>query len=716
MRKRGWALSKILKDNVMLDNDWELNGDCLDKLERVELANQPHILLQTEAIALGLDDVFLATSRFDALGKLKIEGVAGSAETVTAIEDMRLPPGKWGHASLKEVAVKDWPLGRTNLQAWLAGNSDPRFHFARADRVYAKFFEDFDETAKRKKFRVRLGVETSALEGVEGKTADAKDARWDAKVKFHVSTTWDDFTRKSWPDITGNPDTLVTHVDLSFEKVRDELQEAIAAKQEVDGTLIGKKARFNDRGELELSGICTSAASRKLTTEEITRFLRDKSPKKPGLPDRGVNTSGFALIDTAAVLRDLNEWVFNEKIDDVRVDRIYFDKAGELILMAMGPQGAKMAIDKRFEGLLAEHGILAKLKKSREEITVLRSPPPIEYVLATNQNELAKEANDPPRKLNYTPVGSLTAELRKYMSEHRRDPNWRGVVVRHGYFDRTDFNRPIYSLDVIVDRPAQKAALDKLVLEFTQKPAFASYLPKGVNPGIQTEVVPLDPMITRLRDVMPADPLFDHFRVEDAAHDDQGNLVLIVAGAGTPASLEPKNDEPDPVGQIRKRLKRMLDADSLWKQRSSLKKDSRLVLEYGNPNGPVPIDAEIAGLTSSYVVHNDLCKDLPEAPKVREMLRTALMHETGDSTLWYLSAVANFLDGKEVLAKRDLYRLAVIEKDHALDSPATEKRKARLKNLEALQGQSRVAVNELLKRAYRDVFADRPPLAMQTLR
>lgn len=698
------AINALIQKHIAIDSGAKLTADVAKGFANIELPDQPHVQLQAAANKKNLDDVYLASSSFNAAGELQIDGMISKGMNRQEFEKalraeldgkpaVRAKTGPFANAdrvSFSGIKEADWTLGRAALQAWLAGQSKDGLDQFRIDRVEYSYQQPGEKTDKI----IRLFVRIKLIE----LTGDAKtDINIHEKLSDQIlGKNWEAFTKPlaSVPaalrrePIVDKPDR--TTVKYADERVK--LQAAIASRTDIDGTLVWGKARFDSTGKLEPKGVWRGAKDEESRHREDleTRIKAELAKQNPTLAAGGVSAVKLASVDTQGVLAELGDWTA-ATLDDVRVERIYFDPAGKLTLKATAASkedGAKL--DAQFRVLLGRYEILKKLDESR--MAVVSAEPPVEKIAPVEVGANIAAF-----------TSSLTTDLQKFLADHAREDKYRGILIGRGYFDRRQGNR--YSLNVIVDERKQEAAVRDLVKDFAAKPAYAGYLGKDENPILSVEEISLRKLVGQLREVMPAYPLFDGFRVDDAVHDAQRNLVLIVAGVGTPDPLEPKAKEKDPIGDVRQTLKKMLDDHPVWRKRSAVRADSRLVVEYGSPSGPVSFNYDLGPLTA---IHGTRAV-FTDRGEMRAQVRTALMHNPNNSTLWYLSAAFNILDKREDLAMRDLRRVVLLEKEPEIYDFAVEAKKARIQVLEPFQGTMRHRVEDLLDKAFLDYHANKPP-------
>lgn len=694
------ALAELIQKHITIDSGAKLTVDVAKGFTTIDLPDQPHVVLQGAANKKNLEEVYLASSSFNAAGELQIDGLVGKNINRQELEKtiraelagkpaVRAPNASADRLTLSGIKETDWTIGRGALQTWLSGQSKDGLDQYRIDR----FEYSYQQPGEKSDKIVRLFVKLQVTE----LTGDAKaDANIHEKLSDQIlGKNWEAFTRPiSSVPAAARREPIVDKPEratFAYADERGKLQTAVAGQSDLDGVLVWGKARFDAAGKLELNGVWSGLDR---TTTAMEGKLKDVLAKQNArLATSGISASKFTAINTQAVLSELADWVA-ANLDDVRVERLSFDAAGKLSLKASAASKEESAkLDTQYRALLARYEILKKLDAARSMLVAANG----------EGGKLAAEAG-----VNLTTfAASMTNDMQAFLADHAREDKWHGILIARGYFDRRQGNR--YSLNVIVDERSQEAAVRELVKDFAGKPSYAGYLGKDESPNLNVEEVSLKKLIVQLREVMPAYSIFDFFRVNDLAHDAQRNLVVIVGGVGTPDVLEPKAKEKDPIGDVRQALKKMLDAHPVWRKRSAVRAESRLVFVYGNPTGPVAFNYDLGPLTAIEAARSLFTDRGP----MRDKLRIALMHNPNNSTLWYLSAAFNVIDKREDLASRDLRRVVLLEKDPEIDDFAVESKKARIPLLEPVQGPTRHRVEALLEKAFVDYRANRPPLELK---
>jgi hypothetical protein len=283
---------------------------------------------------------------------------------------------------------------------------------------------------------------------------------------------------------------------------------------------------------------------------------------------------------------------------------------------------------------------------------------------------------------------------------------WDGIMLRRGYFEPSS---GVLVLEGLSDSAKQRGEFEKVVAAFVEDEGkFARVFDRA--PRFDFPEHPLEPMLVRLRRVIPAYSELDGLTLEGASHDVENRLVLrfsfvgrrvAKAADGTLLTLlqedkryevrvrkenldaRPPQDEEAPPSAVR-----LLLVDQ---QPASVTLSERYVRE------------SIETLRKAYVdVRDDgSCRgeDLPkmDAAQVREYrlnlvarampkLDAALLHNPRDSTAWYLRSICFLATNDSILVRRDLRRMVRIERSI---QDGRSRRVERLELLEHLQGDFR---------------------------
>ncbi len=714
---RPWAaiieagLQEIVKDTLELPQGWKFKPGFTNNFSQIKFQEQPHFLMQSKSNEMQLDDVLLVTNAFDDQGELRLEGMVGSLDSQKKMMEIArqiLQGNKAIRGQLDPVLLArivapvtriDWDVGGPQIQQWFAGSDhgDRRLHAVRLDRSYFRFEEIFNEDAQEKRWGLSFQTTLLAIrEGVAtAKDENSKDSKpLPAVLSDRFEVLWPLFIKRRWPVtplfLNSKPRMVSTVEDVAFNASRDALQKAIAGKPDLDGTVVWGRSRFNSTGQLVLNGMCDRTEALASTATAIAQVLKEL---KSRLAERGVDNSQFVILNTRGILNDLADWTAKSQ-DDLRLNRLYFNSDYVLELNIDSPSNAATNIvSLQFKQLLLSLGVEDKLRSSRQNAGVVAGAmAPVALTVITSSNFKASLSND----------------LQKFFAGKTRDVDWRGILVSRGFFDRHNHNR--YSMNIILDEGDQQDRVQKLVVQYLTQQLYAGYLATpSQKPQFFFEVISTKKLVEQLRAVMPAYPIFDSFRVDDAVHDAEANLVLIVAGVGTPDLLEPAPGGKDPIGPMRSELKKMLDNSPKWRKRSAVRLHSRLLFEYG-ARWPVPFDYDLGPLTAIRISRHVFDGDRKQ---LQEDLNTALLHNPNNSTLWFLSGTFHMLAQREDLAYRDLRRVVLLEKDPTHDPIAAAKFLARVKTIEPFQGTDRHRVEKMLDKEYTDYYGNKPVIKLQ---
>jgi hypothetical protein len=203
------------------------------------------------------------------------------------------------------------------------------------------------------------------------------------------------------------------------------------------------------------------------------------------------------------------------------------------------------------------------------------------------------------------------------------------------------------------------------------------------------KMLPLDPMLARLRVVMPAYPELDGLTLLRGFHDIQGRLILRFSLIGY---LNTKAEAT---------LKKLLDVHTDWKARSAV--GVRLQLAGKSE----PRDPRIVEETLLKAVTHLRYERVDEA---LAQVSTTILHDPEDSTAWYIRGLCWMLKCDMEQSERDLRRTVQLEKE-GVRYPGP-RANLRLERLELLQGKSRERLNEIKLKVLNEVEAGKPPLAL----
>ncbi|HVL15732.1 MAG TPA: hypothetical protein VM529_24380, partial [Gemmata sp.] len=379
------------------------------------------------------------------------------------------------------------------------------------------------------------------------------------------------------------------------------------------------------------------------------------------LADRGVSIAKLGRVKVRELHADLKRFAA-EKLDETRLARLFFDRAGTLTLTCDTPDPA---------------GEAAAKEELRRRVKALGLPG--EPVVTASASPLPQ---------------SLAAHLRQRVAGAGGD-RWAGVLIEGGYFD--DRNR--FTLRGAADTEAQKRELTDLLATLAQQKEWAGYFAAAPAAEPDVAVVPLRKLVERAARVMPAHAQFDGVCVTGARYEfekDAGGLpgqtLVLVAHLAA---------RPDAKAAEALRALVAEDAKGLARR-----------LPRGRPirfeKDPAQRDAG-AELGDFRVGDGAATLAKGELDKAAAWLEVGRLHYPADSTVWYLSAYYHLARGDEELARRDLYRS--IEVENRLDFNGRVARNRRYEAAKALQGEKRDELEKLWLRCAKEVKdgTPRPP-------
>jgi hypothetical protein len=658
---------------------------------------------------LGIKQALIAKVLYDPDSVLVVEGVVASDEHKTAIAQYlkTSPWAKWsgGRASLEGLQVESWPAKVKLFQTALASHANPLYRGTRLDRADLTYLDGGTDLALRfagATLREEL-TDENELKKLRSLLIEECTARWpilDEHIRGNIA------------------------IDIKPIPPQDmELHDQIEAAPALDGVWLDKGATFNADGKLILVGRWRGPKQEKDLQKLIDAHF-DKKTLRPNL--RGIVYDQLDVVPTEQILEDLKRWVAQTKKEDIRPDRLYFDKAGILHVFL----GNKTSEDTNVEALKDELRRLIKLlpEKQRSLKVALEfssAAPAIAFVVLL-ENVQAE------------PVRPLARHLREKVVTPG-DPRWDGVLIERGYYG-VDGK---YNIEGLVDHPKQIEMLEQTLKKLADTFEWSAALNKGWKLSLRE--MPLRPMLKAIRDGMTEYADFDRLKLEDRAyHGPDKKLVLSVFSTGA---------DKDKAAA---RFAQLLLAHPDWRERVTAwwldpevdaKKREARKPEVGLAITAVPVDTKAARLAANraftaltdnlpdYVndpgqgaplLHQPIyvygcgCwgwtpiivayaqgdskgvlppKTLDQFPsravlaKCIDYLDVALFHAPEDSASWYLRAACHLAAGNEAVALRDLRRMNDVE----MQDPDAQT--DRLKAMETFQGDLRQRTAALAEKA-----------------
>ncbi len=452
----------------------------------------------------------------------------------------------------------------------------------------------------------------------------------------------------------------VVNVAISERPVVSAGQARVALQRSLDGVRLSQ-ALFTADGTVNLEGIWLGKQQSPSFAELLRLTFREQSP---AFTDQRFKLDGFQSVRTDLLLQDVRRWVIaNTDWEEVLVDRLYFDADGQLKLKADSPttEADQPALRKDLNKALQAYPLGRSLMPTPS--TPTPEPPPANPISIEISHHLAQPMPADPVQLGRRP--GFTNFLRERVSVLRPLD---GVRLDRSYFDENN----VLVFTGLVGSRTQYEQLPGLIESASAMPAFAHALPNRFRFEKFVESS-LQPLLETLPRVLPADPVFDGLVVNRLHHAPTGELII----SGRATSLKMS----EPAQQQLVRLIR-LDPNGLLHLGTKPPVFKFPLIEIGLTSSGEAFDAAIL----AYAEERNLCK-------ATVLLDQALFHCPTDATAWYFRALCYHLQGNDLLAERDLRRLA----DHVvgLGSPAPSLEDVvSARRLERIQGPARSRVSD----------------------
>jgi hypothetical protein len=709
----------------------------------IRRGRQPILDLQRQVVDdLKLQKVVIVTAHYDEKGILQCEGFVNQAQRDAVLDalkplfaarlkgDLSVRAQKDGSPgwSLQRLIAVPWSVGKERLQAECAASDKPILRHTRLDQVAYGHSEDGDLELIVKGVSCYKGLfkkgSTAKLDLTQYLTRLYKDAVGKMSGSLGKDVDLADLARNRRLRDALRAAVVRTDEVASVRPRTDALRKAVAQDSDLDGVRIDEGGHFNAEGQFCLRGLWVgekqSGPLRKLVAEV---FKNQKNP----LDAEGICFDDLTKVDTAKILLELRKWTAaNKEIEEVWIGRLYFkpDGKGEPVLVfeGDGPDGKSLPT---FEAkVLAELNRMIKAHPEREllekktvedELPAPREDKEVSLAVLMSVFLLAEGGAEG----QLTPRPSLTRELR-HRVQGRPEPPWAGVLIERGYYDE----KGQYGIRGLVDRAEQNDLLSDLLKEIFGEEEWRGHLLKGRLP-VKLAVLPLEPMLRELRDVMPEYAELDGVRFVGAYHEKAEPFRLVLTG------YEVKGIRGEGAGG---KVKQLLIEDDKWQRRATggvhlaLEELERKVsvaelavqrtaelLRQSLPDSLNPVcTGTVPVLLHPYKQERQrFLGSIPAevAEKSLEYLNTALMHNPMDDTAaWFLRAMNHMSRGESRLAARDLRRLAILEADRPY------LREGRLAKLEMLQGVLRIVVADYADHVTIEASAGRMPLRLVDVR
>jgi hypothetical protein len=499
----------------------------------------------------------------------------------------------------------------------------------------------------------------------------------------------------------------VTH----FDAVRG-LQSQIADDPKLDGTAIAE-AHFDNNDVIVFRGVIGDEATRPAIAQLGERTFA------AGLDQARLTTSvSLELLRGREILEGLREFAAYN-LDEVWVERLFFDAGGELTVNARVAHVAdQKVILRHLMQAIARHPQFQGRTRASEFIP--RAKP-------------AEPAREPTVRVT---VRDAVIPVIRNRFQGPRDANapappkeWDGLLIRRAYYTTTG----MLGLEGLANGAEQKSSLERQLLLLASEKPFSDCGAQTVDlTGLRE--MPVEPMLVRLRKLMPAYRVFDGFTLDRAYHDVDNRLIVSYSAVGSPDCS--RGDETiwkQMAGDRRSQMRvdetwlRLRQPDGHGGQLSALRslagKPARprdraraddLVLEAiaalrrGLPRPVFPLCVGCCERVEPIREGHDE-QAIAEA---LHLLDVALLHSPGNATAWYLRALCHLASRNTLLSARDLRRLVELETDS--ESGENEKLE-RLTKSESLQGDIRHQLETLRTRVELEVKSGRQPLQLVDL-
>ena len=629
-----------------------------NKLMFIAPKELPHIKLQTEAFTQKHDEVLLEPVTFDKDGKAVLKALVSSvAEKEWLGKEWKLASEKKLKAgsdkslgtSSAQIEVIPWKLSKSALQKALAA-SPRNQNRVKVDRVWFDWHLDGDLVKKQ---IVVVGV------NLESKDYPILQADVDSTVA------------RLWPELASwSPESRAVTVqsEIPEKDLRDALRAAIADIEPLDGVRIDPGLAFDGEGRLLLAGIIPKqeGAFSTALAAAVRKISKDLGPVKdrPGLlysqsSESGVSTSKMSFVPIALLLSEVRRWAVDEsEYDDVLLRRLYFDKGGKLTLKGKYARSEAKA-DVREK-------VIEQFKRRVEAGSAFAGK--------------GISFDEKPSEETFTPFAAgFTTFLRAMVEADQK--KWAGVLLEHGYF--TD--RGAYGIRGLADRDDQPELLAQVIKDESKNPRWEGYFDASPNP-IDIKVMPLAPMLARLKRVAPGYEAFDHLEFTGVVQHTKDGLVFS-ADAFTNSGSDLAVRTADWL------LKKHPD----WKRRAKPGVKIKSTVQADTSD-------ESRWLNPFYTAEA-LAKN--KMPQAKLSLASTTRHFPGSSGTWYLSALYNSCLGDRELVRRDLYRVIQLEGQlvPSRNSYRNDSRTSRYDLAEKVHGPERAVVETLepwLRREMRD--------------
>jgi hypothetical protein len=673
-----------LKDLRALD--WKTKGE---EAHQVVLPERPVPVLQyRSSLDAALDGTWIQRAAYDAEGKLVIQGRVPSdgarSKVESFLKDEEKDNRKHWFSSAATGAGPQWSTSGVKTVEWtLQKDLNARLAAADLASVLTKVM-----AADLKQVRVDRAYFTYS-----GMSPDERDA----PIRFELRLTGFSFADFEKPE---RNDELRTWIQAALKKTADmpkvdstrvnirtvseprfDLQPLVAVDKKLDGVRIDDGTRFTPDGRVLLTGVWRGKEQEEELRKLVDGYLAITN--SPGLRGTKAAFDNFKVVPTDKILLTLRQRS-GRQLEDVWIDRLYYDKNGKLCLTGFYPEKAdedKAKVEGWLKDLLKDLGLT-------EKTTLLGPRRPVELASRVLSRAALADPLDGVR-LDLEGRRSLAAHLRgivQYPAGRGADTSkyqtkWDGILLRRGFYTPDGQ----YVLDVLIDSKRQRDDFVALVRGLEKDEEWQLQLVRGWRDDFT--LMPIAPMITRLQVVMPNFPVLDGITLVGAVHDTDKRLLLRADIVG-----------PTPARPARDRIRDMLRNSRQWSGR----------VESGVLFRTVTQQERIPELAESMKYKALSCMRLCDVNTSKEYASTAILHDPGDSTAWFVRGLGYFMRGDMEQSVRDLRRVAMREGPDQPDGGF--QRVQRIRQLEMIQGGHRRQSEVIIKQQRLELLSGRQPV------
>lgn len=677
-----------------------------DKMVILKQFSNPVVALQDlVSRSKKLDDVVFLDAFFDSDGSLELRGLFGSPEQQTHVSNLiEFYAKEKGSILIRETGQLHYPWKLqsmlknpviwnsrllNNLQSQLVEHGDQGdmlFRQTRLDRAY--FTHSVDS--------LLLNFEGVTCCESFNKTPEAERKR----LEKYLNVEWRNIWRQLAPLIELPADANASGIKC-VPQPQIPIQAMVASNLRLDGIRVDldKEPNFDKEGKLILHGVWGGDKQAKLLEESIAGISKEMEY----LIQRGTNWREMRLWDVEQDRNNLRVWAA-QNLDETWIERLFFDEGGRLAVKGFtASEEARSKIEVKLRELMSNNPVLGGSSSLRGDLG--------DSQLADDEQQVRKPSsrliNVDIKKVNTPKIVQIRSRIAP--GEHTSlppDPTYDGIKIDRCYYDA----HGTFVITGLLDQPIQERFLKAVIEELALTSEWQQHLPRDWRLDMESfKVMPLKPMLDRLRRIMPALELFDGIVVERAYHDAGDRLVLACSTVGNPDTIEAS-----------RLMEKLLNTHPEWKRRvstgaliistRSLPRDEawayQTVSRAISNISKFMLNAQKSesGTDQSGRSHSASCQN--EAPRLGAdldatiaLLDSAILHNPKDATAWFVRAMCHLAVNDEELAERDAFRVLAIERSIYYDQ------RSHLRRLERLQGNLRINTLRLLDKLRTESFA-----------